>query len=605
MDPLNTFIDIIFLILVYVIFYLIWSLIKLSFRSTLSLINKFVVYINNRIDFAEDLKFAILLLPFLLSVVFFVPLEKPRAEITHHNVGISAHTRYVRILENYTYKIYEPLDNVSISIGYRPDSRLKAIKNIVLFCYKNSESIRHVIKSTDNRKLLTCVGPFDPGDEVVLTTMYAIDNPYDVYNDSKKFFSWTNDHFSFPVKNTSIFIANVESFITMPPVEWKYKHNLTFFTSAYPYIVGFSYPYAPYYKILALIGPDDGIGTSFYDFQETWKEAYNNANIQNFLYTFVKFLIEHPKLNLILVVSILIYLYVKYGREAYEPSIETLHHVPQHIKPWMVNYRYVDKVGQIDGNGIVATLLDWANKGYVELVGDKVKLVNLPPNKELDRFERAFKRYLKFFSEDGIFSEEIVSKKIKKMSESEISRASSIINSVWNFKDYYWKRRALFTLGTTVLTILGLLGLFSAYLIFELDSTILDVTKLIFFYGGIGTYLLILSHSDSLVFNKMKPRELRKYYQWQAFKRLLEDYSLIDKYGPKDKEMWGEWLVYATALGVADNMLKYLNKFKVADIRYDDEQILIVKRTDEKILDWYNLITKKLNKKDRNKKLDT
>lgn len=50
--------------------------------------------------------------------------------------------------------------------------------------------------------------------------------------------------------------------------------------------------------------------------------------------------------------------------------------------------------------------------------------------------------------------------------------------------------------------------------------------------------------------------------EWDAFAKFLSDLALMKKYSPGDLLMWGEWLVYGTALGVGDKVeaaMKALN----------------------------------------------
>ena len=42
--------------------------------------------------------------------------------------------------------------------------------------------------------------------------------------------------------------------------------------------------------------------------------------------------------------------------------------------------------------------------------------------------------------------------------------------------------------------------------------------------------------------------------KWQAFKKYIQDFSLIKEYPPESVIVWNQFLVYATALGVADKV---------------------------------------------------
>ena len=73
--------------------------------------------------------------------------------------------------------------------------------------------------------------------------------------------------------------------------------------------------------------------------------------------------------------------------------------------------------------------------------------------------------------------------------------------------------------------------------------------------------------------------EGREYHdKWINFKNYLEDYSLIEEYPPASIQVWGKYLVYATALGcakeVSKNMIKYFDSINMSDEYYHDNSIV-------------------------------
>jgi uncharacterized membrane protein len=52
----------------------------------------------------------------------------------------------------------------------------------------------------------------------------------------------------------------------------------------------------------------------------------------------------------------------------------------------------------------------------------------------------------------------------------------------------------------------------------------------------------------------------KEYLEIEAFRNFLNDYAQLKKYFPEDEVIWKDWLLIATALGVADNVLKVLNE---------------------------------------------
>jgi len=44
--------------------------------------------------------------------------------------------------------------------------------------------------------------------------------------------------------------------------------------------------------------------------------------------------------------------------------------------------------------------------------------------------------------------------------------------------------------------------------------------------------------------------------KWHNFRKYIQDFSLIKEYPPESVKIWNKYLVYATALGVADKVRK-------------------------------------------------
>ena len=64
------------------------------------------------------------------------------------------------------------------------------------------------------------------------------------------------------------------------------------------------------------------------------------------------------------------------------------------------------------------------------------------------------------------------------------------------------------------------------------------------------------------LFGIWKNDSYKEKLEWDAFTKFLSDLALMKKYSPGDLLMWGEWLVYGTALGVGDKVeaaMKALN----------------------------------------------
>ncbi len=67
----------------------------------------------------------------------------------------------------------------------------------------------------------------------------------------------------------------------------------------------------------------------------------------------------------------------------------------------------------------------------------------------------------------------------------------------------------------------------------------------------------------STLFGKWRPGMFKEKLQWDAFRNHLGDLAQLKKYGTEDLSMWGEWLVYGTALGVGDRVAEAMREMNV------------------------------------------
>ncbi len=74
---------------------------------------------------------------------------------------------------------------------------------------------------------------------------------------------------------------------------------------------------------------------------------------------------------------------------------------------------------------------------------------------------------------------------------------------------------------------------------------------------------LFLLFPMSTVFSRFKGDNYKEYLEWLAFKKMLMDFAQIQKYFKEDYQQWKSWLVYATALGAAENLIKAMKELKL------------------------------------------
>ncbi|ODS40858.1 MAG: hypothetical protein A7315_07380 [Candidatus Altiarchaeales archaeon WOR_SM1_79] len=115
--------------------------------------------------------------------------------------------------------------------------------------------------------------------------------------------------------------------------------------------------------------------------------------------------------------------------------------------------------------------------------------------------------------------------------------------------------------GNTYLRIYGAAAVFIAIVTFIFSSLVFDRMPALI---GISSILLAASAAASaaisFIFQKIGGRWTphgRTYYEkWKAFEHFLTDFSQMERYPPASVVLWGHFIVYATALGIADKVIK-------------------------------------------------
>ncbi|MBN1163342.1 MAG: DUF2207 domain-containing protein [Candidatus Krumholzibacteriota bacterium] len=73
-----------------------------------------------------------------------------------------------------------------------------------------------------------------------------------------------------------------------------------------------------------------------------------------------------------------------------------------------------------------------------------------------------------------------------------------------------------------------------------------------------GVVTLLAGLFLSLPLARRTPEAALEYKKWKAFKKFMSDFSALKEAGPSLLELWEHFLVYATALGIADKLLSNL-----------------------------------------------
>ncbi|MDI6881307.1 MAG: DUF2207 domain-containing protein [Methanothermobacter tenebrarum] len=280
-------------------------------------------------------------------------------------------------------------------------------------------------------------------------------------------------------------------------------------------------------------------------------------------------------------------IYLKYGREPkidYRADYE--HEIPYDDPPAVVNAIYTSKVfkgvGEPDMNGFKATIMDLINRNYLKVetrTKGKTKRVFLKINKEkgLEDFEMYVMRFLRRFKKGDLIELDEIPKKLSKKRHARY------------FKDVYdkWKNsiktkflnkekigRIFINKGAKYMKVFGFIGVALAIIVAFL--TIQDPLARLPFFASI---LLAITSIIAILLPEDIPghwtREGREHIEkWKNFKKYLKDFSLIKEYPPESVEIWNKYLVYATALGIADNVIKAM-KFQLPQQELEENDMYV------------------------------
>ena len=102
------------------------------------------------------------------------------------------------------------------------------------------------------------------------------------------------------------------------------------------------------------------------------------------------------------------------------------------------------------------------------------------------------------------------------------------------------------------------------------ESKFIDWTLLLGLFGTIVTIIDIVLISKLIKrFNGFTQKGINEGEQWRAFKKYMEDFSYLNEREVPELVLWEKYLVFATAFGIADKVLKQL-KVKYPELNNQD-----------------------------------
>jgi len=280
-----------------------------------------------------------------------------------------------------------------------------------------------------------------------------------------------------------------------------------------------------------------------------------------------------PIVVYVVILALLILVFRIFGKEP-EIQYQGLYEreLPTKDSPDFVNAAVVNLIGNVDNNGISAVMLDLYRKDYISFgdnqvdkkkLSDVIRFKKETTGTDLSESEAYFFNFLKGYSVDNQLDFSDLKKSLKK-SESKAKAFNSKYNAYQSIVKDNVKARGYFkTTGYLFALLLGiLLGIGGIVLTpIMIAHPTADLQMLAAVLSGI--YLLtaaVIFFLPKDVFGKWTKEGLTYYRKWINLKKFLEEFSLMSEYPPDSVIVWEEFLVYATAFGIADKVEKALKK---------------------------------------------
>lgn len=254
------------------------------------------------------------------------------------------------------------------------------------------------------------------------------------------------------------------------------------------------------------------------------------------------------------------FVYAKYGREEkvdYNKVYEQ--EPPSKDSPALVSAKLnTPYSAEPSLDAFIAVIFDLAERKYLSIMGDKEKVVIKLLEKgaeDLEKYEAAVLDFLKSYSSNNILVWKEFEKKLQSYSDSEkfqkmLQSWKGLVRAKISKEEYFNNK------GNNVFLLFSI----ASILIFGLISVLFVQGALVAFFISL-LILIVLNIVSRTILGRWTEKGRLFELSWRAFKKFLNDYSLISKHPPQSIVIWEKYLVYALVLGAADNVIKAMKVY--------------------------------------------
>lgn len=273
---------------------------------------------------------------------------------------------------------------------------------------------------------------------------------------------------------------------------------------------------------------------------------------------------------------VLLGVYLRYGREKPFTVPEYLSFTPNTaLKPWQVNLLFKGDALEFDNNGFYATVLDLHRQGKIVITekpeGNAVT-VRIVSGESSDPYEQRVLNFLANIADDHVVDTAELAAFAETARRSpgyqhRILQYQQSLTALTRDVDTTLSRRYIMDGRTMIIPLIFLgaipCGLAILAFIFAPGAAFLLIP------AGILSFIVavqvgIAALFPSTLFGFWKGDHYKEKLEWDAFAYFLSDLALIRQYSPADLSMWGEWLVYGTALGLGDKVEQAMKNLNIS-----------------------------------------
>lgn len=282
-----------------------------------------------------------------------------------------------------------------------------------------------------------------------------------------------------------------------------------------------------------------------------------------------------------IMVAVVIYVYKKYDKE-YEPKFKGDYYreLPSGLTPAEMSYLYY--FGEIHNEDVTATLLDLIRRGYIqldiynnEITSKDADFIMYLTNKNIDGLLPYEYHLINWFFDKIGDGKKVSTKQIEDYSKKGIKEAElfqresrqfiKLVKSRCLKYDFFEKGLSKAKGKALVFALIPGFLLFVAFY----TGSFYNINNGFSIIISIVTLILYIVYIASIKKRSINGNE--EFVKWKAFKNFLTDFSSFKDYPIPGVVVWEHYLVYATSLRIADQVMEQL-KVKLPESEFEFDQ---------------------------------